>query len=234
MIKADVTNVKQFEADLKRFKLSAYPFATKEALNRGARGAAKVAKDIVSGKMTLRNAWTARSIQYDRARGNDVGRQRALVGSTQPYMATQEFGGVKRAKGTRGVPIATPAASGETSLPRRKLPRKANRLSSIALSRVSRLQKVANRKQRNAIAVAETQGRGFVFLELGRRSGIYRVTGGKRRPKLSKVWDMTRPSVVIPQRRWLLPAVDAIAPRLPQYYADALRAQLVRHGILGQ
>jgi phage gpG-like protein len=233
MIKADVTNVKQFEADLKRFKLSAYPFATKETLNRGARNTVKVAKDIVSGKMTLRNAWTARSIQYDRARGNDVGRQRALVGSTQPYMATQEFGGVKRAKGTRGVPIATPAASGETSLPRRKLPRRANSLASIQL-RKANAARVANRKQRNAIAVAETQGRGFVFLELGRRSGIYRVTGGKRRPKLSKVWDMTRPSVVIPQRRWLLPAVDAIAPRLPQYYADALRAQLVRHGILGQ
>jgi len=233
MIKADVTNVKQFEADLKRFKLSAYPFATKETLNRGARNAAKVAKDIVSGKMTLRNAWTARSIQYDRARGNDVGRQRALVGSTQPYMATQEFGGVKRAKGTRGVPIATPAASGETSLPRRKLPRRANSLASIQLRKAGAA-RAANRKQRNAIAVAETQGRGFVFLELGRRSGIYRVTGGKRRPKLSKVWDMTRPSVVIPQRRWLLPAVEAITPRMPQYYADALRAQLVRHGILGR
>lgn len=232
MIKSDLTDVKKFEADLKRFKASAFPFATKQTINRAARNTVKVAEDIVSGKMILRNPWTARSIQFDRAQGSTVSAQRALVGSTQPYMADQEFGGRKRAKGARGVPIATPRASGETSLPRRKLPRRANSLQAIQLRKSGAL-RTANRAQRNRVAVDMAQGKGFVFLELGRRSGIYRVTGGKRRPKLSKVWDMSRPSVVIPQRRWLLPAVEAIAPRMPVYYAQALRAQLARHGILG-
>lgn len=232
MIKSNLTDVKQFEADLKRFKASAYPFATKQTINQSARNTVKVAKDIVSGKMTLRNAWTARSIQYDRAQGSVVSAQRALVGSTQPYMADQEFGTTKRAKGGRGVPIATPAASGETSLPRRKLPKKVNRLSSIALKRAGAI-RAGSRAQRNRVAVDMAHGKGFVFLDLGRRSGIYRVMGGKRKPKLRKVWDMSRPSVVIPQRRWLLPAVEAIAPRMPTYYANALRAQLARHGILG-
>jgi hypothetical protein len=166
-----------------------------------------------------------------------VARQEAIAGSHEEYMAVQEFGGFKDAQSGRTVPIPTPAASGESSLPRLRLPRAANRLNNITLQRAKA--KDPNRRRRNRIAV-DMAGKGkgrsgkFVFLELGRRSGIYRVTGRAPRPKITLIWELSRPSVAIPARPWLRPAVNKIAPYMPQYYADALRAQLVRHGILGR
>lgn len=235
MFEIEQKDVKKYEGDLKRFAASAYPFATKETLNRAARNTAKVAGDFVRGKMILRNNWTLRSIRYERAHGSVVSRQQSRTGSVQEYMATQEFGGVKRARGARGVPIPTPASSGETALPRRKPPRRANSLASISLRKASTA--AASRKQRNRIAIAQAaEGKGgarFVFLDFGRRSGIFRVTGGKRRPRLVKVWAMGRPSVVIPKRPWLLPATRKVEAQMPSYYATALVAQLRRHKVFG-
>lgn len=232
MIQTDLRNMRRMEADLALFARSALPFATKQTINQAVVNTAKVAKDFVRGRMTLRNAWTLRSIQYDRARGNAIGEQAARVGSVQPYMATQEFGGVKHAQGARGVPIATPAASGESSIPRRRLPRRANSLASIRLQRSQGA--AANRAQRNRIAVSEAvAGARFAFLELGRKSGIYRVAGSAARPRLKKVWDMSRASVAIPATPWLEPAVAAITPHLATYYSAALLAQLRRARVFG-
>ena len=232
MIKVDMKNIRRYEDDLALFARSALPFATKETINRAAKSTRKVGKDFVRGRMTLRNAWTLRSIQVERAHGNVIGSQVSRVGSVAPYMATQEFGGTKRAKGGRGVPIAMPAASGESSLPRRRLPRRANSLADIRLQRLQGT--AASRAQRNLIAMVEAaKGSRFAFLDLGRRSGIYRIRGSARNPSARKVWDMSRPSVAIPVRPWLEPAVAAIAPRLPAYYNAALLVQLRRAHVFG-
>lgn len=232
MINANTNNMRRMESDLALFARSALPFATKQTINQGAVNTGKVAKDFVRGRMTLRNAWTLRSIQVERARGDSIGGQVSRVGSVMPYMATQEFGGTKRAQGSRGVPIATPAASGESSIPRRRLPRRANSLAAIRLQRSQGV--AASRAQRNRMAIAEAAaGTRFAFLELGRKSGIYRITGPVARPRLTKVWDMGRASVAIPATPWLAPAVAAITPRLPAYYSAALLAQLRRHHVFG-
>lgn len=234
MIQIDASQVRQLESDLKTFKLRAYPFATKETINRTAKAGRKIARDIAKGRFILRNTWTRRSIQVEMARTLNVSRQYATLGSTADYMETQEFGGNKPPLGRWGTPIPTPAASGESSLPRRRLPKRVNKLSSIALGR-SRT-RVLNRKARNRAAVMEAAskgGTGFVFLELGRRAGIYRVSGGTDRPRLTKIWDMSKRIITIPRRPWLLPATNKAIPLMPRYYRDALIAQLRRHNVLG-
>lgn len=226
---------RQLESDLKTFHERAFPFATNATINRAAFSGRDVAQAFVKGKMIQRNAWTLSSIRVEKSRTLNVSQQAATLGSTEDYMERQEFGAVLRSKGRHGRAIPTPYSSGETALPRRRLPRRPNAMSRIQL-RGSLGDVRGGRKARNAAAVrqaAERKGSRFVFLDLGRRSGIYRVLGGKRKPRIKKVWDLSRKTVRVPARPWLLPATQKVSKELPRYYADALRYQLRRHGALG-
>lgn len=221
------------ERDLKTFAKQAYPFATRKTLNDSAFQAQNIARVDVRENMTNRNRFTVQSIQVEQARTLQVSKQAAVVGSTADYMEDQEFGGVKSKGGKEGVSIATSysAGQGQSAQPRTRLPRKANKMASISLSK--RRKKGSSRKQQNLIAIqqAATTGRKFVFLDLGRRKGIFKVIGGKRRPKIKMVHDMTKQSVVIPKNPWLKPAFDEALRMTPAFYADALRFQLRRRNI---
>lgn len=234
MIEINSDQIQQYESDLKTFAKKAYPFATKATINRAAFTGRDIAQSMVKGKMIERNKFTRQSIQVDTARTLVVSRQFALLGSTADYMKTQEFGGTLQAEGKEGRPIATAAASGESSLPRKRLPRRPNKMRNIQLNRGSRAG--ANRKAKNKAAIMQAaagKGSRFVFLDMGRRSGIYRVLGGKRKPRLRKIWDMSRRTVRVPARPWLKPATDKAARELPRYYRDALLFQLKRQDLFG-
>lgn len=233
MFGIDNSDIKKMERDLKTFAKQAYPFATRKTLNDSAFQAQKIARVDVRENMTNRNRFTVQSIQVEQARTLQVSKQAAVVGSTADYMEDQEFGGVKSKGGKEGVSIATSysAGQGQSAQPRTRLPRKANKMASISLSK--RRKKGSSRKQQNLIAIqqAATTGRKFVFLDLGRRKGIFKVIGGKRRPKIKMVHDMTKQSVVIPKNPWLKPAFDEALRMTPAFYADALRFQLRRRNI---
>jgi len=234
VIEINSADIKQYESDLKMFAKKAFPFATNATVNRAAFTGRAIAQKIVQGKMIERNSWTRKSIQVERSRTLTVSRQQALLGSFADYMRAQEFGVTLQATGSEGRPIATPAASGEQALPRRKLPRKPNKLRNIQLNRGTR--PGANRAAKNRVAVlqaASGKGSRYVFLDMGRRSGIYRVMGGKRKPRISKIWDLSRRVVRVPARPWLKPATDKAVKELPRYYRDALLHQLKRHNIFG-
>lgn len=228
MFGVDTREIKNMERDLKTFAKQAYPFATRKTLNDAAFQAQKIARVDVRENMTTRNRFTVQSIQVEQARTLQVSRQAAVVGSTADYMEDQEFGAVKS---NPTIATSYSAGQGENAQPRTRLPRKANKMASISLSK--RRKKGSNRKQQNLIAIqqAATTGRKFVFLDLGRRKGIFKVTGGKRRPKIKMVHDMTRQSVVIPKNPWLKPAFDETLRMVPAFYADALRFQLRRRNI---
>lgn len=233
MFGVDTKSIKQMERDLKTFASKAYPFATRKTVNDAAFQAQRIARTDVKDNMTNRNRFTVQSIQVEQTRTLRVSRQASVIGSTADYMEDQEFGAVKSKTGKEGVQIATSysAGQGENAQPRTRLPRKPNRMASISLQK--RRKKGGSRKQQNFIAIrqAAATGRKFVFLDLGRRKGIFRVTGGKRRPKIKMVHDMTKQSVVIPKNPWLKPAFDEAASMLPAFYADALRFQLRRRNI---
>lgn len=233
MIRINTEEIKQYEDDLKQFAAKAYPFATRKTINDAAFHAQRLAKTDVAYGMTNRNAYTLQSIRVNQSRTLRVSQQAATVGSTADYMEDQEFGAIKSKKGAQGVAIPTSYASGEgeNATPRKRLPRRPNKMANIQLAK--RRKKGASRKMQNMIAIknAATSGRSFVFLDLGRTKGIFKVVGGARRAKIKMVVDMSSDSVTIPRNPWLKPATDEAAQKLPTFYADAMRFQLKRRGL---
>ena len=228
MLKIDDRQIDRLEKDLKRLKKRALIPAMQDALNDTAFDAMRGAKDNVKQQMITRNTWTQRSIGVNKATFKSL---QSAAGSREPYMRQQEEGAQKVAKGRHGVPIPTTEASGEPGAKvRRKVTRKPNRMSNIKL----RGRKGKNRKQRNLLAVkraASGKGSRFAFLDLGRRKGIFRVYGGKRKPRPRMVQDLTQKTISTPQNRWLEPAADKARKKMPSFYAKRLEIQLRRAGI---
>lgn len=233
MINIDDREIRRMEKDLKLFARGAYPFATRATLNSAAFEARRMAQENIREDFINRNRFTEGSIRVDRAVGVSVDAQAAIVGSIAPYMGLQEIGGSTGSEAGRGQSIPTAYAAGQAmnAQPRTKLPRKPNRLENIRL-RHSR-KRGATRQQRNVAAVKAAAGswKRYVYLDLGRRRGIFRVVGSAKRPTLRMVYDMSRTRVVIGPRPWLSPAVQKSSAKLPQFYAQALTYQLKRRGI---
>ena len=229
MIRVDTKDIKEMEADLKTFARKAYPFATKNTVNTAAFRTQKIARNDIQSDLTLRNRFTVQSVQVEQSRTLQVSRQAAIVGSTADYMEDQEFGGIKARKGKQGVAIPTGYSAGqEGAEPRTRLPRKANKLASIQLSK--RKGRKMSRAQRNLVAVkvAAASSNKYIFMDLGKRKGIFRVLGGKRNPRVKMVHDLSEQAVTIPRNPWLGPAVDQVEQEIPDIYRRSLRFQLKR------
>ena len=225
---------KQFESDLKTFAAKALPFATKATLNKTAFEARREWQKNISDDLVNRNKFTRNSIRVEQTKSLRIRDQAAIVGSIAAYMDTTEFGGTERGgSGAKAIATSYSAGQGEGVRPRTRLPRKPNKMSSIRLKRVRGAQ---GRKQRNLLAVkqAAESGNRYAFLDLGKRKGIFRVMGGKRKLRVRMVWSMSKRSVRIPATPTLGPAVSTVAPRVPEYYRQALEFQLKRRGLLGR
>lgn len=220
MIKVDLKDISKLEKQLGKFASKAIPYASQNTINQGAFDTQKNAKELVRDEMIQRNKFTLQSIRVDKAASvNDV----AIVGSTANYMATQEFGDTKKAK-----PIATGYSAGQEGQSQRtKLPRKANTMQAIKLKHSSI--KAKSRIQRNFMAIHS--GAKFVFLDLGKRKGIFRVVGTKTKSAIKMVHDMTRKSVVIKKNPWLYPSVQKTKPKMEEFYVKSLQYQIDRLGI---
>lgn len=230
MIRIDTEEIKQFESDLKTFASRAYPFATKETINTTALSAREGWVSNVRNQMVLRNKFTEKSLQVEKARTLNVRNQTAVVGSTADYMEDQEFGTTINKAGKVGVSIPTTVASGEGegAQPRRRAVPKSRRLGNISLRNNS--VKGKTKKQMNFLKIKQTakSGRKFVFLDLRKHPGIYRVTGGVRRPQIKLIHDMSKESVVVPRNPTLAPAVEDAKRVMPFIYREALIFQLKR------
>lgn len=233
MFKINDKEIKDFERDLKAFAHKAFPFATKNTINQGAFQVQRFAREDVKSRFILRNQFTGQSIRVNQAKTLQVTRQAAFVGSTADYMEDQEFGATRVKKGSEGIPIVTSYATGEGlgARPRTRLAKRDNTLQNIRLRK--RKSAGGTRKRRNLIAIrqAAAGGNKFIFLDFGRKQGIFKVIGGKRRPKLRMVWDLSEQSVTIKRRPWLKPAVDRTIPLMPGFYRDSLIFQLKRQNL---
>ena len=218
---------------LRSYARRGLPHAARNALNGIAFEARERWQQEMAEAMTLRNTWTTRSVRVVKARGTNVRRMEAVLGSLAAYMATQEEGGQLRKKHKHGVSVPTSVASGEGrgAQPRRKVVRRPNRLPNIHLAtRIG-----SSRKQRNVVAIrmAIAAGRKFIFLELERHQGIFRLSGGKRRPRVDMLWDLSRPSVRIPPTHTLGKTMGAMPQRATIHLERALLAQLARARVPG-
>ena len=235
MIRIDLKQIKQLEADLAALNRVGVHIAHRNTLNVAAFQARTEAKINIEKKMITRNKFTSRSVLVNRA---TRAAPFSVVGSTLSYMKTQEFGGIKRSKGKHGTPIATGYASGEgdTKTPRKRLPRAPNTLRRIKLKRGARK---GNRKQRNAAAIriAAKSSSKMVYLKTNKTEGIFKVLGGGGKPRkrggkaktrLRMVWSLKHKTVTIPRNPWLRPAAVKVGKRLPEIHKKSLDFQFAR------
>lgn len=217
---------------LQTFAKKGIPFAARNALNTTAFEARTEWVGQLGQKLTLRNKYTARSLRVNKASGTNTAIMQSEVGSVLPYMETQEFGGTETKRGKHGVPIPTTTAAGQglKARPRTRSVRKKNYLGALNVQ-----QRVSGRRQRQnavAIAMAAKAGGGTVYLDLGRRKGLFSITGTKRGLKVRMLYDLSRARVVTKPRPTLQPTLRAIQPRLTKIWIGALQEQLRRNRVL--
>lgn len=219
----DDKQILEYERKMLNFP-RAMRYAQRNTINDMAFNTKEVGQENMRNDMVLRNQWSERSVQVDRARTiNDA----AVVGSTLDYMADQEFGGTNVRNGSKGVPIPTATATGEGSAqPRRKTARPMNRLNRLKVNSSKRVG--ANRKQRNVMAVRQAvkTGRRVVYMDTGKKKFIARITGGKRNPKVRMLYDLSKRSTPIPRQPWLAPATTSTLARGFQMWGRRLDQQL--------
>ncbi len=227
MFEIDSKGLKRMAETLDDISTTATKYAERNTINDYAFQTRDYARQNIRDQFINRNRWTERSVQVDRATSMVSSSE---VGSTENYMREQEFG----ARTLTGLNVPTPAASGESvrAKERLKVVRPMNRMSRIKLKRSSRRSAGLTRKQQNVAAVrqAADEGRKFVYLDRGRQRGIFRLYGGKRRPRTRLVQDLSRRVRIVPRNPWLEPATDATMARAAETYYRRLAQQLRRYG----
>lgn len=236
MISVKFRGLKEAIKQLDRFERS-IPYAMADAANTAAFRAREDYQRRIEQGFTLRNQFTKRSIQVDKANAKTKPVQ-AVMGSTAPYMATQEAGGrvAKRA-------IPGPVAAGQAPGGKRtKVVRLSNRLARL---RAGKGRPGSPTKQRNAVAIAQAlkSGTRVAVLERGQGKGeaLVRITGSrpKRRTrranklKLRLLYVVGRSGVQLTPTRMLEQTVRAVSPSMPELMHDALVKQCRRNKVFG-
>jgi len=226
VIRVELKGLKEAISDLKKFRRS-IPYAMADAVNTAAFKAQGEFRRRAEEGFVLRNQFTRRSIQVEKAspRGVEIF---SRVGSTAPYMLAQEEGGNVRKKAIPG-PVAAGQAPGGK---RTRLVRPGARLSRI---QASKARAGASKAQRNAIALRKAQASAskVVVLERPRGgTGLFKVSGRKKL-KLRMLYVVGRSSVPIKPTRMLEHVVDSVAPQLPLMARAALIKQCKRNRIFG-
>lgn len=181
------------------------PFASALALTRTAQAAQEEVRQHLGDTMLLRNKWTEKGVRFRPANKRTL---EAEVGSMDPYMETQERGGV-RTKG-QGVPRGKTSSGKSLAIPTKAL-------------RKSPSQIVKKTKAPGQL-LASTRGKGaFIGRPPGRRAlGVYQRGGTKRKPTLRLMWTFKR-SVVIKKRWPLSEQVQGVVTALwPRFAAEAV------------
>jgi hypothetical protein len=220
------------QRELETIAKRSVPFAARETVNNLAFEGRAAWQDEMRQSLTLRNRFTERRALVDRARTLRMSSMEARLGHTEEYMRLLEEGKPeKAAKRFRAVPteVAAGQAKGSLSGGRKRAVRAASiitRLGSLKLAGAH----LRSRKANNARAVrgAIRTGRRLALLDLGRGAGIYRIMGGKRRPKVVKLYDLTRRRTPMPRTPTLQRALTRALSKGPAIAFAALERQLAR------
>jgi hypothetical protein len=220
------------QRELETIAKRSVPFAARETVNGLAFAGREAWQDEMRQSLKLRNRFTERRALVDRARTLRMSAMEARLGHTEEYMRLLEFGKPeKAAKRFRAIPteIAAGQAKGSLSGGRVKAVRPSaiiTRLGSLKLKGA----KARSRKANNARAVrgAIRTGRRLALLDLGKGAGIYRVMGGKRRPKIVKLYDLTRRRTPMPRTPTLERALTRALSKGPAIAFAALERQIAR------
>lgn len=226
-MKINTRDVKRLERTLKSIAQHGAKFAMNATLNNAAFDTRKTALAVIDRKFTLRNGWTKRSVRVNKSNTRSL---QASVGSTADYLRKQELGHTERPSGGLGVAIPTTYASGEgeNSRTRKRLPRKMNKMRNVKLG--GSTGRARGRKARNVVKVkqAARSTNKVIFMKTRRGAGIFRVVGGKRRPKVKMILDLSKKSITIKKKPWLQPATTRHRKLIPPNYMLNLSKQITR------
>lgn len=220
------------QRELEAASRSGVPRAARELVNGMAFEARAAWQDEMRRSLTLRNKFTERRALVVRATTLRRTGMEARLGHTEPYMALLEDGKREKAsKRFRAIPTEIAAGQSFGSLAGGR--KRAVRPSSI-ITRLGSLKvkgaKARGRKANNARAIQGglKSGRRLALLDLGRGKGIYRIKGGRRKPKILKLYDLSRRSTPMPRIPTLQRAINRALNRSHLIAFAALERQLFR------
>lgn len=228
-----LAGVDEMQRQLETIAKRSVPFAARETLNSLAFAGREAWQDEMRRSLTLRNRFTERRALVERcSRTLRMSNMEARLGHTEEYMRLLEEGKPERAaKRFRAIPTEAAAGQSRGSLSggRVKAVRPKNIITHLGSLKVKGA-KSRSRKANNARAIrgAIISGTRIALLHLGRGAGIYRVMGGKRRPKIVKLYDLTRRRTPMPRIPTLQRAIDRARSKGPAIAFAALERQLAR------
>lgn len=226
-VKVDLSDFEDLVEDLRVMRREAIPHAMRQGLNDEAFSARKAWQTNLQNRFTLRNRFTQNSIRVEKARGTDLSSMESRVGTVAPYLLEQEQGATV-AKSA----IPTGVASGEGRIPgsaRKRPVRRPNLKKNIRLP--SPVGGPGKRGTAIAISKARRKGQRFVLLEEGRRKGIFKLAGGKTKPRLDMVYDLSRRSITKRPAPTFQPALETARRWAPGLHRRALIQQFHRAGL---
>lgn len=232
----EIRGLDELQRELEQLAKRSIPYAARETLNGLAFAGRKIWQEQMAESLTLRNAFTQRRALVERATGSRMIDMQATLGHTEDYMRRLEAGIGERAK-RGGLAIPSEAAAGQAkgSLPAGR--KRAVRPSLVirVLGKIKRQSSSMPRKARNARAVREAikNGSRLAYLELDRRRGIYKVMGGRKRPQIRKLYDLSRRAVPLPRIPTLQRTLDLALLQGPTLALAAIQRQLDRQRAKG-
>lgn len=230
----ELRGLDEMQRKLETLSARAVPYAARETLNGLAFAGRAIWQEQMRASLMLRNSWTTRRALVDKARGSRLPDMEALLGHTEEYVRRLEEGIGEHATGS-AIAIPTETASGQakgTLRAGRKRPVRPALIIRV-LGKIRRQPGSLPRKGRNARAVQDAirNGSRLAYLDFERRKGIYQIRGGRKNPKVLKLYDLTRTSTPRPRIPTLQRTIDLAIVQGPTLALAALTRQLERYRI---
>ena len=233
-IDLDLSEIDELAKDISVMRKVGFRYAARDTLNTSAFNQREKMQAQLGRDFILKNNHTKRGIRVTKS--PNINFLQSEVGSIDDYMGRQETGGTVVSKGKRGVVLQTSYSAGlsENAKPRTKLAKPANRIKGPTghgrVNLTNSKRKGKNRKQRNVAAVmtALNKGNKYVYMELSRgdRKGIFKLIGGKRKPKVKMIADLSRKSVPTPKTQWAWRSLKGVGKMVSRVYTDMLDIQI--------
>lgn len=218
----------RYATELQHFAKKSVPYALRDTLNDLAFTANRQWKTEMDEQFVLRNNYVVNSRRVVKAKGKRLDAMESRVGSVFDGMFIQEFGGVQHAGEKHGHRVPTSAAAGQYGAsPRTKRVRPGARINRLNFTnpKASRFSSAA---QRIAVALrlAAARGEKYTFIENDNTAGIYRIKGGKRKPRLVMLQRLMEGSVFVPPHPTLAPATWKAAKQVDKIALKHIMRQL--------
>jgi len=198
---------------LARLSADQIPFATAMALTAVAGLTQKQIQKELPHEFKIRRPWTAGGIRFEMARKKDWPKVAAKVGSIDPYMVDFEAGGPHTTEGTRAT---GPKSEGTTAF---VVPANVRKLLGLSDLRVipqsawpARMLKGKRRggrrggSKRTPFLQVMPSGKVGVFV----RTGEFRMMAGRRRERITLLWELNKKPSKAPRKQWLVRTAQAM------------------------